>query len=153
MAVEVSVELIQIWEVVSHMEITVRRCHFDENRPFSQHLLPLVPQAIGAEIRGEAKIESGGNCCYGTFQVRAMVFIIPDSAELVLSGVGLPRKAPILRLNPPAGADAPLISVKELDQYELRLGLCRAINTWMGSRIGRNFRCVFPGLDVIPPAH
>jgi hypothetical protein len=123
MAVEVSVELIQIWENMSHMEIKVRRCHFDENRPFGQHLLPLVPQAIGAEIRGEAKIESGGNCCYGTFQVRAMVFVMPDSAELVLSGVGLPRKGATVRLNPPAKADQPIIPVDDLAQYELRLGI------------------------------
>jgi hypothetical protein len=134
------------------MKIDVRQCRFEANRPFDQKKLPLIPQAIAARILGETKIEIDGVSTCGSFHLRTMVFVLPDGDELVLSGVGLPRKAPMVQLNPPAGADEPLISVEDLDQYELRLGLCRAINASMASRIGRNFRLVLPGLDVIPLA-
>jgi hypothetical protein len=132
--------------------IHVRKCSFDEGQALGERLLPLIPQAIEADICGEIKFESDGSCCCGTFEVRASVFVVPDGDALVLSGVGLPHEGATVRPNPWAGADQPVLPVDDLDPYELRLGLCHAINAWMSSHIVGHFRAVFPGLDVVPPA-
>lgn len=134
------------------MKIQVRRCRYRTGSTFAKQDLPLVPQAIPATIRGETTIEIDEVASCGHFEARAMVFVVPDGERLVLSGVGIPRKTLSVRLMPPEGTTEPAVRVEDLDRFQLRLELCRAINNRWASRttLGGNFRLVFPGLDVVP---